>query len=195
MEPRQATDGDVRSLASTLARAFHDDPVMTWLFGERPRPRFRRLRRYFAAEARRHRRHGQVLVGADHAGAAFWDPPGRWEVTWLDLVRSTPVMLRAVGPRLPRTIKALDLIERAHPREQHWYLAVLGTDPPHRGRGIGAALVEPMLARCDRERLGAYLESSKPQNIPYYARFGFRVTGQIDLPSGPPVWPMWRDPT
>lgn len=29
MEARQATDGDVRSLASALARAFHDDPVMT----------------------------------------------------------------------------------------------------------------------------------------------------------------------
>jgi GNAT superfamily N-acetyltransferase len=194
MEVRQASDGDVRSLASVLARAFHDDPVMTWLFGERPGPRLRRLRLYFAAEARRHGRHGQVLVGGDHAGAAFWDPPGLWRVTWLQLVRSTPVMLAAVGIRLPRAIKALELIDRAHPREPHWYLAVLGTDPPHQGRGVGTALLSPVLARCDREGLGAYLESSKPTNVPYYERFGFGVTGQIDLPSGPPVWPMWRNP-
>jgi GNAT superfamily N-acetyltransferase len=195
MEVRQASDGDVRFLASMLARAFHDDPVMTWLFGERPGPRLRRLRLYFAAEARRHGRHGQVLVGGDHAGAAFWDPPGLWRVTWLQLVRSTPVMLAAVGIRLPRAIKALELIDRAHPREPHWYLAVLGTDPPHQGRGVGTALLSPVLARCDREGLGAYLESSKPANVPYYERFGFSVTGQIDLPAGPPVWPMWRDPT
>jgi len=194
MEARQATDGDVRSLASTLARAFHDDPVMTWLFGDRPGPRLRRLRRYFASEARRHGRHGQVLVGGDHAGAAFWDPPGLWRATWPQLLRSAPVMLPAVGPRIPRAIKALDLIDRAHPREHHWYLAVLGTDPPHQGRGVGTALVNPMLERCDRERLGAYLESSKPMNVPYYERFGVSVTGQIDLPAGPPVWPMWRDP-
>src|SRR5262245_44919772 len=75
MEARQATERDVRSLASALARAFHDDPVMTWLFGDRPGPRLRRLRRYFASEARRHGRHGQVLMSCDHAGAAFWDPP------------------------------------------------------------------------------------------------------------------------
>jgi GNAT superfamily N-acetyltransferase len=194
MEARQATDSDVPSLASTLARAFQDDPVMTWLFGERPRPRLRRLRRYFACEAWRHRRHGQVLVGGDHAGAAFWDPPGLWRATWPELLRAAPIILPAVGFRIRRVTKAIDLIERAHPREHHWYLAVLGTDPPHQGRGVGAALVDPVLERCDREGLGAYLESSKRQNIPYYERFGFNLTGQIDLPSGPPVWPMWRDP-
>jgi ribosomal protein S18 acetylase RimI-like enzyme len=194
MEVRTATEADIPVLAGTLARAFHDDPVMTWLFGERSGPRLRRLRRYFASEARRHRRHGQVLVGNGHVGAAFWDPPGRWKSSWRALLRSAPVMMPAVGPRIPRAIKALDLIERAHPREHHWYLAVLGTDPPHQGQGVGRALVGPVLTRCDQGGLGAYLESSKEQNIPYYQRFGFTVTGQIDLPSGPPVWPMWRDP-
>jgi hypothetical protein len=51
-----------------------------------------------------------------------------------------------------------------------------------------------VLDRCDREGLGAYLESSKEKNIPYYQRFGFTVTGEITLPDGPNVWPMWRDP-
>jgi GNAT superfamily N-acetyltransferase len=188
MEARQATDGDVRSLASTLARAFHNDPVMTWLFGERPGPR------HFASEARRHGRRGQVLTSGDHAGVAFWDPPGLWRATWPQVVRSAPVILPAVGPRILRAAKALDRIDRAHPREHHWYLAVLGTDPPQQGRGVATALVDPVLERCDREGLGAYLESSKPANVPYYERFGFSVTGQIDLPSGPPVWPMWRNP-
>jgi GNAT superfamily N-acetyltransferase len=195
MEARQATDGDVRSLAGTLARAFHDDPVMTWLFGERPGPRHRRLRRYFAAEARRHGRRGQVLTSGDHAGVAFWDPPGLWRATWPQLLRAAPVIVPAVGPRILRAAKALDLVDRAHPREHHWYLAVLGTDPSQQGRGVGTALVDPVLERCDRDGLGAYLEASKPTNVPYYERFGFRATGQIDLPSGPPLWPMWRNPS
>lgn len=51
------------------------------------------------------------------------------------------------------------------------------------------------LARCDGEYCPAYLESTKAENLPYYRRFGFAVTGEIVLPEGgPTLWPMWRDP-
>jgi ribosomal protein S18 acetylase RimI-like enzyme len=103
-------------------------------------------------------------------------------------------MVGGIGPRMPRALRGLGLMERSHPREPHWYLAFVGTDPDHRGRGAGRAVIDPVLARCDAEGLGAYLESSKPENLPYYERFGFVVTGRIDLPGGPPVWPMWRGP-
>ena len=91
-------------------------------------------------------------------------------------------------------VGGLGQMEKVHPREPHWYLAILGTDPPEQGKGVGGSLMTPVLERCDRAGLGAYLESSKPENLPYYERFGFRVTGQFDMPKGPPMWPMWREP-
>jgi len=49
--------------------------------------------------------------------------------------------------------------------------------------------------RVDAEHAPAYLESSKADNVPYYQRFGFEVTGEIVLPNGgPTLWPMWRAP-
>ena len=195
IDTRPAQGGDIDPLAAALARAFHDDPAMTWLFGERSDPRLRRLRRYFGSEARRHSRDGGTVLTADgHPGAAFWEPPDNWRTPWSEVLRAAPMMLQSIGPRIPRALKGLSMMERAHPREPHWYLSVLGTDPPQQGRGVGAALLEPILDRCDNEGLGAYLESSKEANIPFYQRFGFTVTGQIDLPDGPALWPMWRDP-
>jgi GNAT superfamily N-acetyltransferase len=192
---RPAQGQDIDPLAAALARAFHDDPAMTWLFGDRPRPRLRRLRRYFGSEARRHARHGGTVLTADgQPGAAFWEPPNHWRTPWSAVARSAPMMVRSIGPRIPRALRGLSLMETAHPREPHWYLSVLGTDPPQQGKGVGGALMEPILDRCDTEGLGAYLESSKEANIPFYQRFGFAVTGQIDLPDGPSLWPMWRDP-
>jgi ribosomal protein S18 acetylase RimI-like enzyme len=194
-DARPARDDEVRAVAGTLARAFHDDPVMTWLFGERDRPRLRRLTRFFASETRRHLRHDDTVLTADgHPGAAMWARPGRWRTSWADLIRAVPLMVAGVGPRLPRALRGLDLVERGHPREPHWYLAFVGTDPDHRGRGAGRAVIDPVLADCDAGGLGAYLESSRPENLSYYEQFGFAVTGRIDLPGGPPMWPMWREP-
>lgn len=82
-----------------------------------------------------------------------------------------------------------------HPEEPHWYLGVLGSDPTFRGAGYGRALMDSRLAHCDAEAAPAYLESSKPDNIPYYERFGFVVTGELALPDGgPTLWQMWRAP-
>jgi GNAT superfamily N-acetyltransferase len=190
---RQVTDEDIAPMAAALARAFDDDPVMAWAFGRAPR-RLRRLRRFFAYEARRHRLHGEVLTNDLLEGGAFWDPPERWRVTWGQFLKQVPTFAPIIGPRLPRVLKGLQVIEDAHPRQPHWYLAILGTDPPAQGHGVGATLLQPVLDRCDAQGLGAYLESSKEANLAYYARFGFTVTGQIDLPHGPPMWPMWREP-
>lgn len=194
VEAREANRVDVGPMCDALARAFHDDPAMIWAYGERPTPRLRKLRRAFRDQTRAHRERGRVLTTDGQPGGAFWDPPDGWRSSWSSVVRSLPVMLPALGPRLRKVVKGIERMERAHPREPHWYLAVLGTDPARRGTGVGRALVEPILDRCDAQGLGAYLESSKEQNIPFYERFGFTVTGRIDLPDGPPLWPMWRDP-
>jgi len=55
-------------------------------------------------------------------------------------------------------------------------------------------VLQPVLERCDSDGVWAFLESSKERNIDFYARHGFRVLGELRLPRGPIMWPMWRDP-
>ncbi|MGB0096249.1 MAG: GNAT family N-acetyltransferase, partial [Solirubrobacteraceae bacterium] len=61
-------------------------------------------------------------------------------------------------------------------------------------QGIGSALMKPMLDRCDRDGMPAYLEATSERNRRLYLRHGFDVTGEIRLPDGPSMWPMWREP-
>jgi GNAT superfamily N-acetyltransferase len=176
-----------------LARAFDDDPVMSWFFqGERRRAA--RNARFFSMRLRQLLPHGETYTVDGELGAALWAEPERWRLGRLEELRLTAALFPAVWSRLGPVLDGLERIDRAHPQTPHYYLAVLGTEPSAQGRGIGSALLEPTLATCDDDEIPAYLESSKERNIDFYARHGFRVTDEIRLPHGPPVWPMWRDP-
>lgn len=73
--------------------------------------------------------------------------------------------------------------------------ATMADAPDAQGKGLGTALLNEVLNRCDSDGICAYLESSKPENVPYYERFGFTVQEEVPLPKdGPPVWRLWRDP-
>jgi GNAT superfamily N-acetyltransferase len=192
-EVRRATPGDKDALAVALARAFDDDPVMTWFF-HRSRGREGRNRHFFAMRLRQLMPHDETYTIEGAPGAALWALPDRWRLGRVEEFRMGFSLFTGIWPHLGRAIRGVELIEEAHPREPHYYLAVLGTDPDAQGRGIGSALIQPVLEMCDRDEVPAYLESSKERNIDFYARHGFRVTGELHLPDGPPVWPMWRDP-
>jgi GNAT superfamily N-acetyltransferase len=194
----EARRADVRELARTLGRAFFDDPVAMWMVPD-PGRRAKALPITFGAMARHHYLPGGGLEvasdGMQIAAAAMWSPPERWRTTRGQELRMLPSFLRAAGTRMARARQADALMKQNHPEEPHWYLGVLGSDPTFRGGGYAWALMESRLSRCDEEHAPAYLESSKPDNVPYYERFGFRVTGELVLPDGgPTLWKMWREP-
>jgi len=191
---RKATTADVPAMAEMLSRAFHDDPVKTDLLPD-PARRAARGPTLFTTFASFHLPNGEVYVTEGMEGAALWDPPGHWKVPVHRIVANIPRTFAIFGTRLVRNLGVLNDIEHAHPREPHYYLAVLGTEPARQGQGVGTALMGPVLEKADREGVGAYLESSKESNIAFYARFGFVVTGEyVFRGGGAKVWFMWRDP-
>ena len=190
-----ATPGEIPALAAMLGRAFLDDPVQLYLF-QHEASRLKKVERLFGTFLRGHYvKHGATYSTSGNEGVALWAPPGHATFTPLEILSQAVPMLRSFGFGVQSALKVLDAIEKEHPTEPHWYLGVLGTDPIHQGRGIGASVLNPVLERCDHDGIPAYLESSKDRNVPYYERFGFKVTKEIALPRGGPlVWAMWRDP-
>ena len=187
-----ATRDDLPLVTASLARAFVDDPVLRYLIPSDPD--FRRTALGFRMLGLNALDRGMVLRTADSAAAAYWAAPGKWQVPWRNVLRTLPITVRAYRAGMLRALSFLGKIEAIHPSEPHYYLEVLGTDPVHQGRGLGAAIMNHALARADDERVGAYLESSKDLNVPYYRRFGFEVVNEVVVKGGPTIWPMWREP-
>ena len=193
-EIRKAGAEDVPELARTLARAFQDDPVFRWMIPD-DAERLERSERGYSLYLRKvYLQHDECYTTEAVVGGALWLPPGTWHLGPLAQLRLLPGLLAAMGPRLPQGLRALARLESNHPEEPHWYLGSVGVEPESQGRGLGTALMRPILERCDREGLPAYLEASTPRNRACYERQGFEVTEEFRFPKdGPPSWRMWRD--
>ncbi len=189
-DPREAAEHELGALSQTLAEAFMEDPVFSWLMPNRAR-RPGRLRRFFAFELRHlvlPRGAAWTLDGTQ--GGALVLPPKAW---------SSPVRLVALqglcfGARVDRPAGLLAQIERLHLREPHYYFAYIGVSPTAQGQGLGSRLMAPTLERCDAEGLPAYLEASSERNAALYERLGFEHRREVRFAGSPPLRLMVRPP-
>lgn len=193
---RRATADDHEAAAEALALAFADDPCWAHLLRD-PGTRAERLLAYFTAEIESLvPEYRQVWITDDGSGAAVWARPASWRVPLSQTLHEARPMARVFGWRLPLALRAQLRFERHHPRSpRHWYLHYLGVEPRRQGRGLGGALLSPVLEQCDREGMPAYLEASTDRSRMLYERNDFTLSGTFDMPAkGPPVREMWREP-
>ena len=193
---------EIPSAADVMANAFADAPRFRFLIPSAGR-RQAKLRWYWRATIRACLHSGcvvHVIRGESGKPAvravAIWEPPGQGEHSPRTLVRSglwaAPIKLglsaywrrRALSP----VLSALDSPQPC------WYLNAIGVDPSEQRTGLGTALLRPMLVRIDEDGLPSFLDTSAPDNLGYYERFGFRVMAESKLPNGIPLWGMTRPP-
>jgi GNAT superfamily N-acetyltransferase len=195
MRVRPASPSDHERIVAVLAAAFATDPPLSFLLPD-ARTREVSLRRYFAALLPLYATAGAIWTTDDGLGAALWIAPGRYPFAARESLPVLPTLVGVFAPRLRRAIGAQLATDRRHPHDPpHWYLDFIGVEPAGQGRGLGSALLAPMLARCDTERRGTYLNAGSPSSRDLYLRHGFAVRSEFRLPfGGPPLWRMWRDP-
>jgi GNAT superfamily N-acetyltransferase len=193
-------DDRVDAAARVLARAFHDDPLQTYVFPD-DAERAERSPAHFAALLRYGLRFGQVLTTeGEPLGAAVWLPPDGWDVTperaaagGLD--RLPELLGEQAASRFERALGAIAPFHHQDVPAEHWYTMVVGVAPEGQARGLGRALLAPVMRQADAAGLPCYLETSQAANVPFYERLGFRVLRDVVEPeSRLRLWTFRRDP-
>ncbi|MET0740342.1 MAG: GNAT family N-acetyltransferase [Candidatus Nanopelagicales bacterium] len=194
-EARRAQAANRGPVTALVVDAFRADPLLRWVWPDDARyspcaPMFFGLLFDLRTAG------GEVWVVEEDgfiASTALWNPPGGLYApappdAWDDLRAGFTAEER----------ERWDLNDTAFqdvvPAEPHWYLGVLATDPSRTRRGLGRAVVSPMLQSADRTRTVAVLETANEANIPFYRSLGFEVTAEDRLSDGPAVWLMQRLP-
>lgn len=184
---------ELSAVAATVTAAFIDDPVTVWLLPDERR-RVELAHPLFELYIDAYLPFGETYRTANGEGAAVWAPPGAEPFDGEQEEQFGAALAELVGPDIERFGQLAELFARYHPNEPLYYCQFLATVPAFQGHGIGSAFLRDMLARADRERMPAYHEATTPRNRALYERHGYITLGELELPAGPTLWRMWRDP-
>jgi GNAT superfamily N-acetyltransferase len=194
-------DGLAGAVASA-SRAFHDDPLFNFFEPDlvKQSKRLPGLMRATIVDTLPLEETYAAYVDGKPKAVAAWMPPGTYPRSprreAMFYVRALPSMV-LVGRRLPPALQLLTTIDKAHPKHEHWYLSLLAVDPELQGKGVGGALLAPLLERADAEGLPVYLETQKASNVAWYGRHGFALVETLTLPKvagAPTMWTLQREP-
>jgi ribosomal protein S18 acetylase RimI-like enzyme len=191
---------------SLLAQCFFRDPLVEYTLpneAERARP----LHWNMSTAVRYGYYFGQVWQAstgtqaeADLDGVAIWLRMGE-PVDNLDrmersgMVHAPEILGGDAFSRYVGVLSYLESLRRQQMPEPHWYLWQVGVAEARRGRGLGAALLRPMLVEAVEQELPCYLETFRDTNLSFYHRLGFAtLMHDVEPGSGLTFWTLRRDP-
>jgi hypothetical protein len=187
----RAHDADTGVLSQVIADAFTDLAPCHWLIGD-PAARRAILPGYFRMLVEHAMADGAVYTTTGRTAAALWIPvrpegPGQRGGYGEQLAEVT-------GRWAERFAVFEQKLEAHHlTGVAHHHLAILAVRPYLQGQGTGTTLLDTHHAILDREGIPAYLEASDERTRGLYLRHGYTDYGSsIQLPGGPPMYPMWR---
>jgi GNAT superfamily N-acetyltransferase len=185
---------DVDEVVDVMSTGFFNDPVIRWFFPD-VRERDAQLRLFFQPFVVEAYAEGEVHLTDDRAGAALWLPV---DVSAHAQAEDLAAMFEeSVGATCAARIGVFGVRAAAtHPGSvNHDYLPFVAVRPEGQGAGRGAALLHHRHARLDEQGRPAYLTASNRRSAKLYERLGYhRLPIAIDLPEGPSLYPMWREP-
>ena len=201
----QLQQSQILDAGIVAAKAFADDPVLTYLISDDREFRVQSLTWLMSKLIAYSTRYDHVYTTQDLEGIAAWLPPGKLSSNPLQLLKmawdlqlyALPTKVR--WNRLGRCLTLLSAVEQAHQQDMgnfpHWYLGLMVVNPTCQGRGVGGRLLQPILQQASHEGVVCYLVTFTEQAVRFYQKHGFEIVqSQKIAPDAPPFWTLKRNP-
>jgi GNAT superfamily N-acetyltransferase len=189
-----------KKAAAVVAAAFYDYPMFKFYFPD-PKRRTRYLPWYLENVLNCALRYGEVYTTPDISGVIFTLPPGHTKISEWEYIQNgfllTPFLLGFQNYK--QSMDCEYFVGATHEKllknRPHIYLWGLVVDPAYQAKGIGNALMQPLLGKADTQKLPVYLETHDEKNVAYYQRSGFYLIHTDRIPKHElPIWCMLREP-
>jgi ribosomal protein S18 acetylase RimI-like enzyme len=126
---------------------------------------------------------GAVYLSDDKKACALILFPDNKKTTLKTLLLDAQLALQVIGlTRIKRVLDRESRIHSGYPAGQPiFYVWFLGVDTAYQGKGIGKALLGELIKKSKELKRPLYLETSMPENVPFYLKSGFQVYNQLNF--------------
>lgn len=175
-------DSNNREYAKALYRALADDAfyiAMEASVDRRITSPEEGMIRYMVYSMMEALQYGELFLADDAPyGASIWSKPQDRKTRVRQSKEKKAFIRRHMGEQSLETYTTIVdfMSSAAEPviEDTYWYLSIVGIHPDLQGRGLGASLIIPALAKADALNIPTFLETFSPRNIPFYQRLGYR---------------------
>ena len=185
---RKLDPSQLEAASNALMMGFSTDPFQRWLMPD-PTIYYKNYKKWTINTCKQSFLEEGVFGDENNYGTAVWFPPG-FDIDFADVSETYKEIPK------DRKVEAFKMFEMMGESRVHdaWYLEYLAVDPSKQGSGLGSLILRESLKVIDELGEAAYLESSNPQNMSLYERFGFRFLKKIQVGSSPQINTMFRQP-
>ena len=185
---RKLDPSQLEAASNALMMGFSTDPFQRWLMPD-PTIYYKNFKKWTVNTCKQSFLEEGVFGDENNYGTAVWFPPG-FDIDFADVSETYKEIPK------DRKAEAFKMFEMMGESRVHdaWYLEYLAVDPSKQGSGLGSLILKESLKVIDELGEAAYLESSNPQNMSLYERFGFRFLKKIQVGSSPQINTMFRQP-
>ena len=185
---RKLDPSQLEAASNALMMGFSTDPFQRWLMPD-PTIYYKNYKKWTINTCKQSFLEEGVFGDENNYGTAVWFPPG-FDIDFADVSETFKEIPK---DRKAEAFKMFEMMDESRVHDA-WYLEYLAVDPSKQGSGLGSLILKESLKVIDELGEAAYLESSNPQNMSLYERFGFRFLKKIQVGSSPQINAMFRQP-
>jgi ribosomal protein S18 acetylase RimI-like enzyme len=125
---------------------------------------------------------GQIYLSDDKKACALTLLPDKKRTSLKSIFLDAKMAISCVG--IDGVSKVLDRdskIKKSYPNNQILYLWFIEVNPGEQKKGIGSNLLKDIIRESNLSKRPIYLETSMPENIPFYNKLGFNIYKELDF--------------
>ena len=177
----KATHQDKPRVTDILARSFDRNQSVNYIIPQ-DTTRDQRIKALMSYSFDVCHAFGEVFLSDDRRACALAVLPEKKKTNVMSIFRDVGLIFSCTGlGNVRKALRREGLIKKIQPKESMYYLWFIGVDPDYQGQGRGSRLLNEVIGRSSELQRPVYLETSTPENLPWYEDFGFRIYSDLDL--------------